>query len=288
MCRTKVFNPPKPKQRVHEVQQDESSYDSSMEELFLGEISTISDRNEILTSLKVNGKNVRFKIDTGAQCNVSPEGVFNEINKKPKLNSTLTKLTVYGGTRVPVKGKCSLNIERDGNKKTKAEFFVVQTSNTKPLIGLQTCRDLELISINQVNEVHESTTDILREYDDVFNGLGLVQGEYHIELRDDAKPTIDPARKVPLSLMPKLKETLDKMSKSGVISKVDGPTDWVNILVIVEKKDGTLRLCLDPKNLNKVIKREHYSAPTAETISNNLSQGSQTRGPRDDILWPPT
>ena len=271
MCCTKVFNPPKPKQCVHKVQQGESGDDSSMEELFLGEISTISDGNEILTSLKVNGKNVHFKMDTGAQCNVLPESIFNEINKKLKLNSTHTKLTACGGAWVPVKGKCSLNIERDGNKKTKAEFFVVQTSNTKPLIGLQTCRDLELISINQVNEVHESTTDILREYDDVFNGLGLVQGEYHIELRDDAKPTIDPARKVPLSLMPKLKETLDKMSKSGVISKVDGPTDWVNILVIVEKKDGTLRLCLDPKNLNKVIKREHYSAPTAETISNNLS-----------------
>ena len=113
--------------------------------------------------------------------------------------------------------------------------------------------------------------DLLAEYDDVFTGLGLVEGEYHIELSTDAKPTIHPPRKVPLSLMPKLQETLEKLTKQGVVSKLDRATDWVNSLVIVEKKDGSLRLCLDPKDLNKAIKRENCKAPTAETISSKLS-----------------
>ncbi|CAB3978564.1 Hypothetical predicted protein [Paramuricea clavata] len=42
-------------------------------------------------------------------------------------------------------------------------------------------------------------------------------------------------------------------------------------LVIVEKKDGSLRLCLEPKDLNNSIKRGHYKAPSAESISNHLS-----------------
>ena len=41
---------------------------------------------------------------------------------------------------------------------------------------------------------------------------------------------------------------------SGVLVKVDEPTDWVHNLVIIEKKNGLLRLCLDPRH-----KREHYT-----------------------------
>ena len=41
--------------------------------------------------------------------------------------------------------------------------------------------------------------------------------------------------------------------------------------MIVEKKNGTLRLCLDPRDLNKAIKREHYKIPTAQEISSKLA-----------------
>jgi len=54
---------------------------------------------------------------------------------------------------------------------------------------------------------------------------------------------------------------------NGVLKKVDHPTDWVSNLVVVEKKDGSLRLCLDPKNLNRAIKREHYTIPTMQEIA---------------------
>ena len=43
------------------------------------------------------------------------------------------------------------------------------------------------------------------------------------------------------------------------------PTDWVNSLVIAEK-DGILCLYLDPRDLNKVINREHYKIPTADEV----------------------
>jgi len=42
------------------------------------------------------------------------------------------------------------------------------------------------------------------------------------------------------------------------------PTDWVNNLVAVEKAKGSLRLCLDPQDLNKGIKREHHRIPTIQ------------------------
>ena len=240
--------------------------------MFIGEIDALNKPpgNELFVALQVNGEDIRFKVDTGAQCNVIPEHTFAKFAIKPALRRTNTKLTAYGGTRVPIKGKCQMATKL-GSKAIDAEFYVVEINEAKPLIGLQTCRDLELISINNIGEVQENQPDLLAEYDDVFTGLGLVEGEYHIELSTDAKPTIHPPRKVPLSLMPKLQETLEKLTKQGVVSKLDRATDWVNSLVIVEKKDGSLRLCLDPKDLNKAIKREYYKAPTAETISSKLS-----------------
>ena len=48
------------------------------------------------------------------------------------------------------------------------------------------------------------------------------------------------------------------------------PTDWVNSLVIVEKANGQMRLCIDPKDLNKVVKREHFQIPTKEEILGKL------------------
>ena len=61
------------------------------------------------------------------------------------------------------------------------------------------------------------------------------------------------------------------MEAKKVITKVDTPSDWVNSLVIVEKPDGTLRICLDPRELNKSIKREHYQIPTLEDIQAKLN-----------------
>ena len=52
----------------------------------------------------------------------------------------------------------------------------------------------------------------------------------------------------------------------------DEPTDWIHNLVIAQKQDGSLRLCLDPKELNNSIKREHSEIPTFEQISEQLGK----------------
>ena len=56
------------------------------------------------------------------------------------------------------------------------------------------------------------------------------------------------------------------MVKSDVIEPITELTEWVSPLVIVKKPNGSLRLCFDPKELNKAIKREHYQMSIAESI----------------------
>lgn len=61
------------------------------------------------------------------------------------------------------------------------------------------------------------------------------------------------------------------MEESKIISKVTKPTDWVSDLVIVEKRDGTLRICLSPLELNKYVKREVFQIPTLDDLTANLA-----------------
>ena len=49
------------------------------------------------------------------------------------------------------------------------------------------------------------------------------------------------------------------------------PTDWVSSLVVVKKKNGKIRVCIDPKDLNNNLKRSHYPLPTFEQIIPELN-----------------
>lgn len=61
------------------------------------------------------------------------------------------------------------------------------------------------------------------------------------------------------------------MVSINVIEKVNVPTSWVNSIVIVIKKNNKLRICLDPRNLNKAIKRSHYPLPNFENVKSRLN-----------------
>ena len=48
--------------------------------------------------------------------------------------------------------------------------------------------------------------------------------------------------------------------------RVHEPSDWVNSMVTVIKPNGKLRICIDPRDLNKAIKREHFPTKTVEEV----------------------
>lgn len=66
---------------------------------------------------------------------------------------------------------------------------------------------------------------------------------------------VHPSRKIPLTQRDKVKEELDRMEQLGDICKADGLTEWVSSLVEVQKPNRKVRVCLDPRDLNKAIQR---------------------------------
>ena len=76
--------------------------------------------------------------------------------------------------------------------------------------------------------------------------LGNLGEEHYIKLRPDAKPyALFTPRNIPLPLRPKVSEELDTMEKAGVISKVSEPIPWCAGMMVVPKKSGRVRICVD-------------------------------------------
>lgn len=99
---------------------------------------------------------------------------------------------------------------------------------------------------------------ITTEFHDVFTGEGKFEKKLHLELDTSIESVKQPVRRIPVAMKPKLKQELARLQELGIIKAVDTPTDWVSSLVIVKKPNGKLRVCIDPKPLNKALKRCHY------------------------------
>ena len=62
------------------------------------------------------------------------------------------------------------------------------------------------------------------------------------------------------------------MVKEGVIAPVTEPTPWVSQSVVTKKKQGGLRICIDPPELNEALRRERYTMPVLEDVIHDLSK----------------
>ena len=162
-------------------------------------------------------------------------------------------------------GKLGFECSHKG-KQGKLKFVVVKT-NAVPLLGFRSCQELNLIKIIfAVDNVKPE-----EEYQDVFKGIGLFPGEYHIKIDETVSPVVNPPYRILQALHSRVTDELDRMEKLEIVTKVDEPTDWVNSIVIVEKPQSkSLRICIDPKSLNSAIKCKHYRTRTIDDLLHKL------------------
>lgn len=120
-----------------------------------------------------------------------------------------------------------------------------------------------MTSSEMLKQLH---TTVRKCYASVFKGLCEFPGQHHIYIDSKVSPVVHGCRKIPYAVLDRLKETLDNQEQKGVVSKVTKPKAWVSSLVITEKKNVSLRVCLDPKDVNKSIQHQHFSIPTPEDV----------------------
>lgn len=258
MCRSR---------KVHAVDDDADQQTS----LYIGavHVNSQSQADEWAVEIQLEHKSVKFKLDTGAQANVIPYSLLQRTGKKNILKPTNVKLSTYTGDKIPVKGKCNWTVKY--KKKSYFLEFIVVRSDAQPILGIKACEQMGLIkrvmTLNKSEEIN-----IFKEYADVFEGIGCLEGEHTIRIDESVTPKVHPPRKIPVTLREKLRAELNRMEKMKVIARIEEPTKWVNPIVIVEKSNGKLRICLDPRDLNTAVMREHYQLPTVEEITCRLSK----------------
>ena len=93
-------------------------------------------------------------------------------------------------------------------------------------------------------------------------GLGKMDGEYTIQLKEDAVPfALTTPHRVAIPLMDSVNAALQRMEKLGVISRIEEPTDWCTGRVVVPNPNKHVRICVDLTKLNENVRRGRHQLP---------------------------
>jgi predicted aspartyl protease len=246
---------------IHE--EDETPFQDECENAFMGMVNVNNSKNKWMETVTVGGKEITFKLDTGADVTVIPQEYYSEdMGELRKSDKTLTSAS----GKMNVLGKFTTEIQLK-NQKHVQEIYVVE-DNCFPLLGRPALEELDIV--RRVNLVEGFT--------DLFQGLGTMKDEYHITLEDNATPfAIQCPRKIPICYEEQVKSQIDLMLAQGVISKIEEPTEWCAGIVVVpkrsmeecgpgqipinDKKQANLRICVDLTQLNKCVKRNRHILP---------------------------
>jgi hypothetical protein len=102
--------------------------------------------------------------------------------------------------------------------------------------------------------------------------LGHVTAVKHrIELTEDI-PFKQRHRRIPPGMFKEVRDHLQQLQEAGVIRKSKSP--FSSNVVLVRKKNGDLRMCVDYRQLNSKTKKDAYALPRIEEILDNLSGNS--------------
>ena len=264
---------------IHTVAKDSDSQDSDSDiatiDALTAQINGVNAKSKpIYCEMTVNSKQIKLQIDCGATVNIIPQ---SKIGKTPVDPTTIT-LEMWNKRKMEALGTCRLPVTNPKNSRKYMVKFVVVQEELTPLLSRKAAEKMKLITVNydnfeSIRGVAEIPKNILEQYPDVLNGeLGTLPGTVHLTMEPHAEPVIRSPKRIPVELKDPTKAELDRLVKLGVLASVDEPTDWVNQMAIATKKNGALRICVDPRPLNQVLKRERYHLPVLDDILPDLAR----------------
>ena len=157
----------------------------------------LSRSDQALVRLTICNSNLDAKIDTGSQVNILPHILLKQLNVNAPMLPPDSRLTSYSGDTLTLLGKMKLRCRYE-DRSPQATFYIVDQKNAPALINLQTARKLGLIKLTYaVSQQNSEEKPLLREYKDVFEGIGQFEGQCSIKLKDNATPVVCATRKVP-------------------------------------------------------------------------------------------
>lgn len=122
----------------------------------------------------------------------------------------------------------------------------------------------------------ERITQLLHEYNYLFpttftemKGIAGELGEMKIPL----KPEVRPIRHRPCRLNPiykqKVRAEIDRMLEAGIIEPIE-ESEWISPMVVQEKKQGGIRICVDLRKLNDACLHDPFPTPFTDEVLENV------------------
>ena len=250
-------------------------------------MSSIHDRSSDEAYVNINVRlqsrpgvhNFRLKVDTGAQANTLPYRTYKQMfpsgGADAVIRPTNSILTAYNNTTIRCLGLIDIECKFKSSQWQKTPFYVVDVPGPA-VLGLPTCKSLNVVTLHclvkkETPNVINSVQDLIQQFPDQFDKVGEFKTVHKLQVDKSVPSHIDPPRRLPIALKDKVKHELDQMEQQGIIRKIEEPTTWVSSLTYVTKRDGSLRVCLDPRRLNEALIRPYHHAPTVEELGYKFS-----------------
>ena len=149
-----------------------------------------------------------------------------------------------------------------GDFRCRLDCKLVDRTDIRPLLGRKACLGTRIVSYHDNDKLNKpdtrgapiysvgesgplSTQQLIQQNPTVFSdGVGLLEGQYHIRLDESTTPVQHAPRRIPVPLREELQCTLADMTQQGIIAPVQRQTPWISSMVTVPKQNGTLRICL--------------------------------------------
>ncbi|PIK59947.1 hypothetical protein BSL78_03102 [Apostichopus japonicus] len=160
------------------------------------------------------------------------------------------------------------NTKEEGQSHKGVSQVIVPASRRK---STKTVESINLPNLTTEQDIHISDCADLISISRSIQGIGNFKGSYHIVTDENVPPVVHPPRRCPIHIKDVIKKELDDMVQLNVITPVTDPTSWVSSLAYSQKANGQWRICLDPKDLNRAIKRSNHHTPTLEEITHKFA-----------------
>ena len=182
------------------------------------------------------------------------------------VNLTGFTQTIDSGTAVGVVSEVEEEIRFAEDADSVMPATVNQLVSTEELPE----RKQRLVSMLTIGD--SDLQEVLLEYHHLFSVDEEERGETDlIQLSIDtgeASPIKQPARRMPYAARQEVARHIQKMQEANIIQPSSSP--WSSPIVLVKKKDGTLRFCVDYRRLNSVTKADTFPLPRMDDILDQL------------------
>jgi len=148
------------------------------------------------------------QLNCGSTCNIVSSKHLDLIRRGTRisLNHTMSKLQLYDGTTMSVRGTIDIWCMYKGQEYLLT--FHILDGSAKPLLSADTC---ELFGLLTFHVQQAELCDTLGSFADVFQGLGCLPGDYHIEVDPDVRPVQHMLRNVPVAVQQEIRQRLQEL-----------------------------------------------------------------------------